>query len=314
MVSSCYIAGISDHTALVPHENQSSVVNSTGLAPCLEMYEETRIHYAYLISFFLILSGAIPFLVMYLKTVCTRKERHMAAKKDNQERPDKLPLKLKVVLCLLLGSLMFMYCAVEDTFSSFLATFCIQHFDWSKSKSSFATSTHWAAFSVGRFSGVFLVMWFKPVQLIGAYIISLITSFAGLLICSSLKLTSLFWVFVACAGFSMSVIFGSIFTWTEESILKVSGKISSMFLIAASLGLMVNPLFLGHLMDHYTPLWFVYLLFIESCLCLILFLSVLILVRKFVRRKPEEFVIEIPPPEEMKPLAGMKDGKDIGEQ
>lgn len=230
----------------------------------------------------------------------------MVAKKDNQERPDNLQPKLKILLCLLLCLLMFMYCAVEDTFSGFLATFCISHFKWAKGQASYATSTHWGAFSIGRFSGIFLVMRFKPMKLIGTYLICLIISFSVLIISSLLNIGFLFWIFIACAGFSMSVVFGSIFTWTEESIMKVSSMISSFFLISASLGLMVNPLFLGYLMEQYTPLWFVYLLFGESCICLALYLSIVFIVKSCVHSKPKtglEMEIEVSPCEEMKPMA-----------
>lgn len=233
----------------------------------------------------------------------------MVANKDNQERPDSLNPLLKTVLCLLLMTLMFMYCAVEDTFSGFLATFCINHFKWAKSYGSYATSTHWAAFSIGRFSGIFLVMRFQPVKLIGTYLICLVISFVVLVLSSSFKIGVLFWIFIACAGFSMSVVFGSIFTWTEESIMKVSSLISSFFLISASLGLMVNPLFLGYLMEEYTPMWFVYLLLGESCLCLMLYLIIVFIVKNCVHSKPRtdlNMELQISPSEEMKPLAEEK--------
>jgi len=232
----------------------------------------------------------------------------MHADKANQERPDNLDPKLKIILCLLLMLLMFMYCAVEDTFSGFLATFVINYFRKPKSIGSFATSTHWAAFSIGRFSGIFLIMRFKPARLIGCFLVMLVTSFSLLLFASVFDIFPLFWVFIACAGFSMSVIFGSVFSWTEESIMKVSSMISSFFLIAASLGLMINPLFLGYLMEFFTPLWFVYLLFVESVICLILFLAIVFVVKRYVHMQPKRSIdmdIETSPSEEMKPLTNV---------
>lgn len=290
------------------------VDNTTGSLPCEEVYEETRIHIAFFISAIFILSGGLPFFVMFVKTACGKKSRLMAASKDNQERPDKLPPALKVLLCSLLMLLMFTYCAIEDTFSSFLATFVIQHFGWDKSYASYATSTHWGAFSVGRFSGIFLIMRFNPTQLIGTYLTSLVICFAVLMVSSLLKIGFLFWIFIACAGFSMSVVFGSVFTWTEESIMKVSGMISSFFLIAASLGLMVNPPFLGYLMDHYSPLSFVFVLFGETCFCLALFIVIFMIVKKFVHQKPKKLniEIEISPPEEMKPLTDNRNSEKDG--
>lgn len=256
--------------------------NTSSNSTCEDVYGETNIHVSYLVSFFIIFSSCIPFFVMYFNILCKKRPHVIAADKSEIPRPDKLPFKLKVIFLVLLFGFMMTYCAVEDTFSGFLATFCINHLNWSKGTSSFATSTHWAAFSIGRFSGIFLIKFFKPVQLLCTYCILLMSAFVGLLIVSITMTTELVWVFIAIAGFSMSIIFPCIFTWTEESILKVSGMISSMLLIAASSGLMLNPRLLGYLMDKFTPMWFVYLLLAESCLCFSLFMAVCILVRMFV--------------------------------
>jgi fucose permease len=234
----------------------------------------------------------------------------MAADKSEIPRPDKLPFKLKVVFLILLFGFMMTYCAVEDTFAGFLATFCINYLGWSKGTSSFATSTYWASFSFGRFSGIFLIKVFKPVQLLWVYCLALMSAFVGLLIVALTFTTELVWMFIGLAGFSMSIIFPCIFTWTEESILKVTGMISSMFLIAASGGLMLNPLFLGYLMDNFSPIWFVYLLLIQSVVCFLLFLTVFILVRKYINftSLPKPLDIEIVVSEqEMVPLSEKKE-------
>ena len=205
----------------------------------------------------------------------------MKADKSGFERPDKLPLKLKMILLVLLSSLMLMYCAVEDTYAGFLMTYLIKQLQWEKSQGSVATSLYWAAFSFGRFCGIFLIHRFKPVQLLFVYLILLICSFLAIYI-TTMLITPVIWAFIPFAGFSMSIVFPCIFTWTEESILNVTGKVSSMFLISASSGLMINPLILGYLIDNFSPLCFAYLLFAESVLCLLLFLSVLFLVKKYV--------------------------------
>lgn len=271
--------------------------NSSNSTPCQKVYGKTYIHYSYLISFIILFSCALPFFVMYFKILLKKKPRIMAADKSEIPRPEKLSLKLKVVFLILLFCFMMTYCAVEDTFAGFLATFCINHLKWTKGTSSFATSTFWASFSVGRFSGIFLIRFFKPVQLLCTYCIFLVSAFVGLLIVSFTYTEGLVWVFVALAGFSMSIVFPCIFTWTEESILKVTGRISSMLLIAASSGLMLNPLFLGFLMGNFTPMWFVYLLLAECLLCFSVFLTIYVLVRRFVNFPMEprssEVVIEV---------------------
>ncbi|KAL4216957.1 hypothetical protein ACF0H5_023415 [Mactra antiquata] len=261
--------------------NTDSGQNSANKS-CNDQYGETNIHYAFLISFFVIGSSVIGFIYMYLESKCKNKVRHMAADKSNHAQPDKLSYRLKAIFLVLLFIIMMTDCAVEDTFSSYLATFCISHFKWDKGTASFATSVHWSAFTVGRFSGIFLIKCFKPVQLLFAFLIMLSCGLTGLLIASVTYSSALVWVFIGFSSFSMSIIFPCLFTWTEESIITVSGKISAMFLIAASGGLMLNPLFLGYIMDNIAPIYFIHIILSESILCVSIFLLLLILVRKYV--------------------------------
>ena len=259
----------------------TNVTYPANTSNCTVVYGETHIQYSFLISAVIVITAAVPFLVMYINTQCHKKPHVVKADKSGFERPDKLPIKLKLILLVLLSSLMLTYCAIEDTYAGFLMTYLIKQLQWEKSEGSVATSLYWAAFSFGRFVGIFLIHKFKPIQLLFTYFIMLICSFIAFYITSILN-TPVIWAFIPIAGFSMSIVFPCIFTWTEESILNVTGKISSMFLISASSGLMINPLILGYLIDNFSPLCFVYLLFSESVLCLLLFLTILFLVKKHV--------------------------------
>jgi MFS family permease len=75
----------------------------------------------------------------------------------------------------------------------------------------------------------------------------------------------------------MSIIFPTIFSWTEAEVLRVTGRIASLFLIGSSSGTMVNPIVLGFLMDELTPMWFCYLLLGESVMLFVLFIAALFL-------------------------------------
>lgn len=207
----------------------------------------------------------------------------MTAAKTNSKRADKLPLKLRIALFILLSSFMLTHCAVEDAFSGFFATFCVSQFQWGKDTSSFATSLHWAAFSLGRLSGIFVVRYITPINMLQGYSIALIASFLGLLIASLTNTIPLVWLFIATTGFSMSVIIACIFTWTEETILRVTGQISALLLVSASAGVMINPLVLGYLMDNYSPMWFLYLMLGESVLCFSFLLIINLIMRHYLK-------------------------------
>lgn len=243
----------------------------------------------------IVCSAAIPFFTMYMYfKPQTCKTVHVMVP-DSSGQPNLLRTKHKLLFITLLFALMFCYCSVEDTTSGFLVTFCIRHLKWDTEISSYATSTFWTTFSVGRFSGIFLVRYFKPVKLLTLHLVLLITSFVGLLFASLAFSQELVWCFIALAGFSMSVIFPCIFSWTQENIIAVSGVISAMFLIAASSGSILNPLFLAYLMDNFSPMWFMYLLLCQSCLCFMIFLTIFILTKLFitVSRIPKSQYIDI---------------------
>lgn len=254
---------------------------TTNATACEQVLGTSYVYFAYLITMVIVFSGTIPFFVIYFKGAGN--QQHVkAADRSNLPYPAPLPVKQKALFLTLLFFTFFTYCAVEDTFSGYLATFCINYFKWDTSKSSFVTSLHWASFSIGRFSGIFLVRYFKSVQLLIAYMVLLVLSFVGFLTCSLTYASSIFWLFVALPGVSMSIVYPCIFTWTEESILKVSGTVSSIFLIASSVGFTINPLLLGYLMDNKSPIWFVYILLGEAVLCFTTVLIVFRLSRTFV--------------------------------
>lgn len=233
---------------------------------------ESRIYIAYLLSAFLASTAAVYFFVLYRKSI-TRKPKKLKKRQKTEEPLSKvLPLKSKIIAIFIMMCIMGCYSAIEDTFAGFLATFCVKQMDWSKSAGSFATSLYWAAFGVGRFCGIFIVRFLTPVRMICMYSGLLIVAFTGLFLTSNEGYDAGVWVCATLAGFALSIIFPTMFIWTEEELLTITGKVASLFLIASSSGTMVNPIVLGTLMDKLTPMWFCYLLFTESVLLLVFYL------------------------------------------
>ena len=67
------------------------------------------------------------------------------------------------------------------------------------------------------------------------------------------------------------------------------------------LGGMIDPLYTGYLMDDVSPMWFGYLLILESSLFLFLFIIVTVLLWKFGKRQETGIEIEIEPMKEEEP-------------
>ncbi|KAK3596319.1 hypothetical protein CHS0354_031651 [Potamilus streckersoni] len=241
-----------------------------------QYWGETNVQYAYLITMIIGILSAIPFLVLYLRIraeLCTDEE-HKA--KTSPRISVQLTICRKIVILMLLMSVFHLYSAIEDTFSSYLMTFTLLHLNWTKLNGSLVTSMFWASFGFGRFLGIFIVRVVSPTKVLLIYCSLLFISLAGFLVGSLLLFDPMVWMFASTTGLSMSVIFPAIFTWTEENVMPVSGKIASLLLVAASSGSMLNPLYLGYLMENKSPLWFTYLLLGQSLSCLLLYVIVVI--------------------------------------
>ncbi|XP_055957639.1 uncharacterized protein LOC126824821 [Patella vulgata] len=48
--------------------------------------------------------------------------------------------------------------------------------------------------------------------------------------------------------------------WAHENLLNITGKVTSLILVAASVGTVINPIIIGYLMEELTPMWYCYLL------------------------------------------------------
>ena len=261
---------------------------------------KTNVHYAYLITAILTAMTSIPFLIIYMKS---RGEKQKM--KQSEEYRDPTNFKtvakyLQLLILLLVSSLMFLYCGTEDTFAGFLMTFCISQLECSKSSGSFATSVHWICFGFTRLGAIYFVRFISTTKLLFIFSTLMVISFSCLLISSLLKITPLIWIFIGCSGFSMSVMFPAIFTWTNERIVKVSGRISAMFLTSAALGVMLFPLLFGYMMERFSSMWFMFLLVGQSTIWVVVYILTILLIGNL---KPSSIEVNVPAEEkEMIPL------------
>ena len=204
---------------------------------------------------------------------------HSTSGELNKPKGHHLSIRLKIVFLILLSLLLMTYCIIEDEFGNFLMTFVITYLQWNKEKGSYATTFYWACFVLGRFAGIFLVKRFKQSVILSLFLISLALSVVGFWLGSFLNVSALVWIFTGAMGLSMSVIVPSIFSWTSENVVLISGKISAMFCVSASTGVMFFPILAGHLMELYTPMWLVYICLIVAVINLVVYLIIRVLNR-----------------------------------
>lgn len=260
----------------------------------LEEFGETSVQYSYLITAILVFMTVIPFSVMYYIEPAEKAKVDIPSEPKETTNFNKLSLPKKIFILCTLSMLIIIYCGVDDTYAGFLMTFVITELNWSKSDGSFATSLHWICFGLARLGCIFLVRFVKTSKLLVIFGIFLVLSFTGLLLSTIYDIQPLIWIFIGCPGISMSLIFPAMFTWTNENIVNVSGKMSSLFLMSASTGVMLFPLLFGYTMERFSPVWFVYLLLGQSVIWVLLFVGAILLTNCLVKRHPKRIEIKVP--------------------
>ncbi|KAH3716278.1 sodium-dependent glucose transporter 1A-like [Dreissena polymorpha] len=259
--------------------------NST--TSCDEQYGDTHIHYAYLIAGIGSISASLPFLVLYC--LSQRYQTYVSTpllNTEKQEQKRRLPvlaMRKQIVFLGLLTTLISMYTCVENRFSSLITTFTDEYLHMNKDDSLDLATVFWAAFAAGRFCSIPVTFFLKTRNMILIYLLFLTAVVIALLIASVYDIRQLIWTCTACAGLSMSAIFPAIFTWTTESVLTVTGKISATYLVGVSVFNMVFPLLYGFLMNNYSQMYFVYLLLGQSVLLLPFYVAIRMLIRIYIK-------------------------------
>ena len=269
--------------------------NVTILEPqCQEEYEETRVQYAFLISTVMSLSASIGCVFLYFKlsdvyvnAANAKRPRDSSKETDTsgecvKPKGHHMSRRLKAIFLCLLAILLMTYCIIEDEFGNFLMTFVITYLNWNKESGSYVNTVYWACFVIGRFAGIFLVKQFKQSRILTVFLLSIAFSLVGFWLAALYSVTLLIWIFSGAVGMSMSVIVASIFSWTSENVVKITGKISAFLCVSASTGVMFFPILAGYLMEVYTPMWLVYILIIVSIINLMLYTIIRILTRIYI--------------------------------
>lgn len=258
-------SAVTGNTSIANHTNNATTSDSSDFP-----WTESRLYVPYSIAAFLALTATVPLFVL----ACTSK-RPSDVKSvksvssvdediDEERNIQKLSTGMKAFVLIILMVFLGIYCAMEDGFNSFLATFCVSKLKWTKYMASIVTAVFWISYTVARFIGIFLARIFKPVKLMFILTVLVILGFLGFFLSAQFKVYEGIWISSGVVGLAMSMIFPLVFAWTEESILPVTGFVASLFLIAASLGSMINPIVLGFLMDNSSPMWLAYIMLGES--------------------------------------------------
>ena len=152
----------------------------------------------------------------------------------------------------------FLYVGTEVAYGQFVATFSIEHNQFSPQTASFLTSVYWGSFALARGLSVPMSKCLSPTAMI---IISIITSIASILGLTVAMVTTAnagsLWVLTATMGAGMAAIFPTGVLWLEGYI-KVTSRMAAVFVCASALGEMLIPAVAGYLIDKTSPVSLLY--------------------------------------------------------
>lgn len=216
--------------------------------------------------------------------------------KQDSPTIDGLPQWLYFCLLAWVCVFFMLYSSIEDTVANYLTTYVVMQLDWSKSDGAMVASVFWGSFAATRFVCIWVSGFVSSVRLLTTCCVLMVLSFAAFLLASLLAVHWAVWAATAITGAAMSAIFPGAFSWMEEELMTVTGRNTSVIMLAASLGLIVSPLVLGHLLETRGAIWLAYVLLGEAVACLITFILLLVFARtrlKTIQKTRHQHVVSV---------------------
>ena len=247
--------------------------------------DDIQIHNAFTMTCVLVLCSSLPYLVMVLigdfdvkasirivKDANTVKEVEPLREKSEiiviiDTGTRKIEGKRKYFVLACVAAVNLLYRATEDSLGDFLVTFALEFLHWDNSTAVSLISLYWVACCIGGLAGVFLARYFKTTKLLFIAHSFWISTFLLSLLASLYRINVMIWIFIPSSGFFMVQIIPAAMSWTEDNVCHITGRISSIFMIATGAGLVANPRCLGFMMENYGYFSFSCILFIESVIC-----------------------------------------------
>lgn len=234
---------------------------------------KNQIQYAFVVTSALVFLSAIPYVIMASIGGFDFRDPMNSTKSDVVDGPTRICTgKRKWLLLSCSIGVTCLYCATEESLNNFIVTFCIDYLEWDDAFSVTLLSMYWAASCIGGLGGIVIVRILRTNKLLFITNIAWMSTFLVSLIAGLYKIHTLIWIFIPLSGLVMVIIMPAIISWTEEHVCDVTGVVSSMITISSGIGLSANPVFIGYMMENYSYMTFLYILFVESLLVFICFL------------------------------------------
>jgi len=150
----------------------------------------------------------------------------------------------------LIALFFFLYVGAEASFGGWIATYAKATGMSDVVTAAYLTSAFWGAMMVGRLLSVPLAARFSPRQVLTGDLAGCLVSVLILVVWMGNPVAT--WIGTFGAGLSMASIFPTAISMAEKH-LKITGTVTSLFFVGASLGGMSLPLLIGQLFESIGP-------------------------------------------------------------
>lgn len=167
-----------------------------------------------------------------------------------QDRHEEIDIHVNWPLVGLIALFMFLYVGAEVGFGGWVYTYALSMGLASETSAFLVTSLFWGALTLGRLVSIPIAARVRPRTIL---LVDILGTLASVLLILALPRSAwALWVGIFGAGFSLASIFPTVITWSERRI-TVSGLVTSIFLVGASVGAMFLPWLIGQLFESRGP-------------------------------------------------------------
>lgn len=203
---------------------------------------------------------------------------------DQQERIEGNNLvngkKIKQIIWMI-ALFFFAFVGVEIGYGDWLSTYSITSGLAVERTAILLTSTYWGAFTLSRLISIPLATRIRPKMIL---MMDMVGSLIGLgLIFLFPRITTFLWLGTIILGFSVASLFPTMLTFAE-SILPMTGRVTSIFFVSGSVGSIILPWLIGRSVENLGPNIIIQALFLTLILAGLFFLALMVLTKKPVGR------------------------------
>ena len=176
------------------------------------------------------------------------------------------PGRDRSILILIISVFFFAFVGVEIGFGDWLSTYSVQSGLTDQKTAILLTSLYWGSFTAGRLFGIPLAAKIAPDRILSYNMVGGVIAM-GLMVFFPQQVIFL-WIGSILLGFALASTFPTMLT-ISESLLPMTGKLTSRFFISGSLGSIFLPWIIGRYIDQTGPFLIIQILSIAMILALV---------------------------------------------